>query len=125
MKLMQLRFQRRISKVIHYVHFTLLYQVLYSNCGSINIPFSQLRTGFSKAELFPLSDPEQIICSITTAPSVPFAMDTQTRTGNQSVCLNVCCTKFGGALTPVRLLHLALYFSKELQYKPVLKKAKV
>ena len=72
-----------------------------------------LKTGFKKAGLFPLSDPEQVITPTITAPSIPFIQEND----DQSTCLNICCRKCGDTFTPIKL-HLAVYFSKELQYKP-------
>ncbi len=78
-----------------------------------------MKAGFGKAGLFPLqSDPDQVVRPTVTAPSIPFMTRQENDIDDQSTtCLNICCKKCGDNMTPIKL-HLAVYFSKELQYKP-------
>lgn len=78
-----------------------------------------LKSGFKKAGLFPVpSEMDDVISPTAMAPSVPFRhQDSSTEDDNNDVCLDVCCRKCGGAITQMKL-HLAVYFAKELQYKP-------
>ena len=79
-----------------------------------------LKSGFKKAGLFPIpSQIDDIISTTAMAPSIPFRCreDSSTEDNNIDICFDVCCRKCGGAITPVKL-HLAVYFAKELQYKP-------
>ncbi len=68
---------------------------------------------------------DDIAQTITVAPSIPFAtVDVERQDSTtSSICLDICCQKCGNAMTPVKL-HLAAYFSKELQYKPTLSQRK-
>ena len=55
----------------------------------------------------------------------PFTtVNSPTISSSQSVCVHVSCRKCGGEITPV-CLHVAVYFSKQPQYKQTKDKRKV